>query len=87
MSTSILVTQTIRKWGNGLAIRINTKLAKAALLSAGVPVVVEARDGLLVVRLARSPRLTLAKTLEQFDPAIHGGEAMAATRRVGAERF
>jgi len=42
-----------------------------------------ADDGVLVKR-AGIPKLTLAQKLAAFDPARHGGEAMA-TRPVGSE--
>jgi antitoxin MazE len=35
---------------------------------------------------ARKPKLSLAQKLKAFDPAIHGGEALA-DGRVRAERF
>jgi antitoxin MazE len=38
----------------------------------------------VLVRAIGTPKLTLAQKLSAFDPALHGGEAMA-TRPVGKE--
>jgi antitoxin MazE len=77
---------TVQVWGNGLAVRITGKIARAARFCRGLPITVEVvKDGVLL-RPAGSPRLTLAQKLKQFDPAKHGGEAMV-TGRVGAEVF
>ena len=40
----------------------------------------------MFLRATGKPKLTLAQKLKAFDPAFHGGEAMA-TGRVGAEVF
>ena len=80
------VEQTVQEWGNGLAVRITAKVAKAARLSRGQPIKVEVVDGGVFLRVAGKPKLTLAQKLKAFDPAMHGGEAMA-TGRIGAEVF
>jgi antitoxin MazE len=50
-------------------------------------VTVEVVEGGILVRpAARKPKLSLFQKLKAFDPAIHGGEAMA-DGRVGAEIF
>jgi hypothetical protein len=41
------------------------------------PVEVSARDSSVLVKAIGDPRLTLAQKLAAFDPALHGGEAMA----------
>lgn len=77
---------TVQEWGNGLAVRITGKIAKAAHFCRGLPITVEVvKDGVLL-RPAGAPKLTLAQKLKQFDPAKHGGEAVV-TGRVGAEVF
>lgn len=87
MSTTVLKTeQTVKAWGNGLGIRITGQLAKAAHLASGVPVTVEFDGDALIVRPAGRQKLSLADRLKRFDPALHGGEVMAAGR-VGAEAF
>lgn len=87
MTATILKTeQTVKVWGNGLAIRITGPLAKAAHLANGVPVTIEVDGGILIVRPSGRPKLSLAEKLKLFDPAVHGGEVMAAGR-IGAEVF
>ena len=86
MVAAVSVVQTIEQWGNGLAVRITAPVAKAARFSRGLPIKVEVVEGGVFLRVAGKPRLTLAQKIKAFDPAIHGGEAMA-TRRVGAEVF
>lgn len=84
--TSLIVEQTVQEWGNGLAVRITSKVAKAAKIHRGQPIKVEVVDGGIFLRTAGKPRLTLAQKLKVFDPVLHGGEALA-TGRVGAEIF
>jgi antitoxin MazE len=87
MTTAVKVEQTVQEWGNGLGVRITAPVAKAAKFARGLPVTVEVVDeGILVRPLASKPKLTLAQKLKAFDPALHGGEAMA-DGRVGAEVF
>ena len=78
--------QTLQEWGNGLAVRLTAPIAKAACLQRGSPVAVEVVEGGVFIHAIGPPRMTLAQKLAQFDPAVHGGEAMASAR-VGAERF
>jgi len=86
MTIALAVDQTVQEWGNGLAVRITAKVAKAARLSRGQPIKVEVVDGGVFLRVTGKPKLTLAQKLKAFDPAMHGGEAMAAGR-IGAEVF
>ena len=86
MTIALAVDQTVQEWGNGLAVRITAKVAKAARLSRGQPIKVEVVDGGVFLRVTGKPKLTLAQKLKAFDPAMHGGEAMA-TGRIGAEVF
>lgn len=85
--SGVKVEQTVQEWGNGLGVRITANVAKAARFARGLPVTVEVVDeGILVRPAATKPKLTLAQKLKAFDPAIHGGEAMA-DGRIGAEVF
>jgi len=70
----------IQKWGNSLAVRIPSSIARRAGFRAGQPVRVSARDSSVLVSAAGEPYLTLAQRLSLFDPQQHGGEAMATTR-------
>lgn len=77
---------TIQQWGNSLAVRIPSAVAKTARFSVGQPVEVTVEDSSVVVTPIGEPKLTLAQKLALFDPATHGSEVMA-TGRVGAEVF
>lgn len=78
--------QTIQEWGNSLAVRLSARVAKEARLSSGTHVRVEVVPEGVLLRPVAVPRPTLAQKLKAFDPAIHGGEAMASGR-VGQETF
>ena len=85
-STTASAEQVVQQWGNGLAVRLTAKIAKAAHLAVGQPVKVEVvKDGVLL-RPAGKPRLSLAQKIKLFDPAKHGGEVMADAP-VGREVF
>lgn len=72
-------------WGNSLAVRIPSAVARQARISNGQSVTVEAIDGMVLVKpKGRLPQLTLAQKLKQFDPAAHGGELLA-DRPIGKE--
>ena len=79
-------TLTLQQWGNSLAVRIPAAVARSARFKVGQPVEVSAQDSNVLVKAIGEPRLTLAQKLAAFDPARHGGEAMAAGR-VGKEVF
>jgi antitoxin MazE len=76
---------TLQNWGNNLAVRIPSAVARAARLVSGQQVTIEAIDGNVIVRpQGRPPRLTLAQKLKAFDPELHGGELLA-DRAIGRE--
>jgi antitoxin MazE len=77
-------TLTVQRWGNSLAVRIPAAVAKSAHFRVGQPVEVYAQDSHVLVKPVGDPKLTLAQKLAIFDPAQHGGEAMA-TLPVGNE--
>ncbi len=79
-------TLTLQQWGNSLAVRIPAAVARSARFKVGQPVEVSAQDSIVLVTAIGEPRLSLAQKLAAFDPARHGGEAMA-TGRVGKEAF
>ena len=79
--------QTVRTWGNSLAIRITGAVAKAAHLADGVPVTLELRGSELIVKASGTkPKLSLAQKLARFDPSMYGGD-IATSGPVGAEVF
>ncbi len=77
MSATTSAEQVIQQWGNGLAVRLTAKIAKAAHLALGQPVKVEVVEGGVFLRPVGKPRLTLEQKLKLFDPKLHGGEVMA----------
>jgi antitoxin MazE len=77
---------TIQQWGNSLAVRIPSAVARSARFTVGQPVEVSVEDSVVTVKPVGEPKLTLAQKLALFNPAKHGGEVMA-TGRVGAEVF
>ena len=77
---------TIQQWGNSLAVRIPSAVARTARFAVGQPVEVTVEDSGVMVKPIGVPKLTLAQKLALFDSEKHGGEAMA-TNRVGAEVF
>src|SRR5882762_4956687 len=77
-------TLTVQQWGNSLAVRIPAAVARSVRFRVGQPVEVSAQDSNVLVKAIGDPRLTLAQRLAAFDPALHGGEAMAY-RPIGRE--
>ena len=77
---------TVQAWGNSLAVRIPSRVARAARPVVGQPVNIEVAEGAVIVYPTGRPKLTLEQKLKAFDPAVHGGKAMA-DHRVGAEVF
>jgi antitoxin MazE len=77
---------TIQQWGNSLAVRIPAPVARSAHFEVGQEVEVTTQEVGVTVKPVGPRKLTLEEKLAQFDPAKHGGEAMA-TGRVGAEVF
>jgi antitoxin MazE len=86
MANTLIGTQIIQEWGNGLGVRITAPVAKAARFAKGVSIQVEVVEGGVFLRVVGKTKLTLAQKLKQFDPDVHSGEAMVSGR-IGAERF
>lgn len=77
-------TLTIQQWGNSLAVRIPSAVARSARFKVGQPVEVSAQDSNVLVKAIGVPKLSLTQKLAAFNPAVHSGEAMA-TDLVGRE--
>jgi antitoxin MazE len=77
-------TLTIQRWGNSLAVRIPAAVARSAHFEVGQEVEVTTEEVGVSVKPVGPRKLTFAEKLAQFDPAKHGGEAMA-TGPVGVE--
>lgn len=75
---------TIQQWGNSLAVRIPSAIARSAHFVVGQPVEISMNQTGLFVKPIGAPKLTLAQKLAIFDPAKHSGEVMA-TDRIGVE--
>ncbi len=76
----------IKLWGNNLGVRIPAAVAREAHLHVDQRVRVSVEGGHVVITPITDSPLTLAQRLALFDPARHGGEAMASTP-IGAERW
>jgi antitoxin MazE len=74
----------IKRWGNSLGVRLPAAVARAAHLKADQRVRVSVEDGRVVIVPERAAAASLAERLARFDPARHGGEAIASAP-VGAE--
>jgi antitoxin MazE len=81
-----IVTMTVQKWGNSLAVRIPANIARSAHFHLGTQVELDVHDGTIVVKATGQRKLTLNERLASFDPDIHGGEAMP-TKPVGEEKL
>ena len=76
----------IKPWGNNLGVRLPAAIARAAKLTANQRVRITVEEGRVIIEPHGDNPLTLADRLALFDPAIHGGEAMA-TKPVGREAW
>lgn len=74
----------LQMWGNSLAVRIPSEVARSAKLEAGQSVEVSVQDfGVAIVPIG--PReMTLAERLAAYDVERYGGEVMAV-RPIGKE--
>ena len=76
----------IKQWGNNLGVRLPAAVARAAHLHADQRVRITVEYGRVVITPEAGVPATLEQRLARFDPARHGGEAMAAGP-LGAERW
>lgn len=83
MSEAVL---DIKRWGNNLGVRLPAAVARAAKLQADQRVRVTVEDGRVVIEPVKDSFMSLQERLARYDPALHGGEVMAAPR-LGAERW
>jgi antitoxin MazE len=75
----------VKQWGNSLALRLPSGIAKAAGLEEDTPVKITAADGQVVIEPVRR-RMTLSERLAKFDPKRHGGDLMDSAP-TGGELF
>ena len=71
------VTLDIKLWGNSLGVRLPAAVARAAGLTAHQTVRITVEEGRVIIAPHGDVAPTLADRLALFDPALHGGEAMA----------
>ena len=83
MSEAVL---DIKRWGNNLGVRLPAAVARAARLRADQRVRVTVEGGSVVISPYVDEENSLESRLARFDPARHGGEAMAGPP-LGAERW
>ena len=83
MSEAVL---DIKRWGNNLGVRLPAAVARAARLRADQRVRVTVEGGSVVISPYVDEENSLESRLARFDPARHGGEAMAVPP-LGAERW
>lgn len=76
----------LKQWGNNLGVRLPMVIARAAHLHVDQKVRVSVDGGQVVITPIGDASLTLEQRLALFDPARHGGEAMA-TEPLGAEKW
>ena len=79
-------TLDIKTWGNSLGVRLPASVARAAHLKADQRVRITVEEGRIIITPQGDRPLTLAERLARFDPAVHGGEAMAVAP-VGGEAW
>lgn len=77
----------IKQWGNNLGVRLPAAIAREAHVHVDQRVKLTASNGQIIITPVRDEPLTLEQRLKQFDPARHGGEAMAVNQRLGAEKW
>ena len=77
----------IKQWGNNLGVRLPAAVARAARLHVDQRVRVAVEGDQVVITPVDDSRLTLEQRLAAYDPARHGGERMATTHTLGAERW
>ena len=67
----------IKLWGNNLGVRLPASVARAARRKADQRVRITVEEGRVIITPHGDKPPTLAERLALFEPAVHGGEAMA----------
>jgi len=78
---------SIKQWGNHLGIRLPAAIASDAHLKLNQRVRISVENDHVVITPINDAPLTLEQRLASFDPERHGGEAMATSQTIGAERW
>ena len=77
----------IKQWGNSLGVRLPTAVAREARLHVDQRVRVSVEGDQVVITPVDDARFTLEQRVAAYDPKRHGGEQMATTQTLGAERW
>ncbi len=77
----------IKRWGNGLGVRLTAAVAREANLKVDQRVRVAVDGDQLIITPVHVTRLTLEQRLAAYDVKRHGGEQMQTTETLGAERW
>jgi len=77
----------IKQWGNNLGVRLPAAVAREARLHVDQRVRVAVEGDRVVITPVGDSGPTLEKRVAAYDPKRHGGELMATTRALGAERW
>ena len=77
----------IKQWGNSLGVRLPAAVAREANLRVDQRVRVSVEGDHVVITPVDGSPPTLEQRLAAYDPKRHGGEEMAATQTLGAERW
>lgn len=73
------VVLTLQRWGNSLAVRIPSSIAREAHFRTGTSVEMQLQaDGISVRAIDKTHLLSLEERLERFDPSQHGGEVFSS---------
>jgi len=81
------VTLDIKKWGNGLGVRLPAVIAREAHLKTNQSVNISVINKQVVITPISDEPLTLKQRLDNFDPVRHGGESMIVGEQLGAEKW
>jgi antitoxin MazE len=84
MSEAVL---DIKQWGNNLGVRLPAAVAREANLHVHQRVRITVESGQVVIKPFEDTCLTLEQRVAAYDAKRHGGEQMAATGAIGAEKW
>lgn len=84
MSEAVL---DIKQWGNSLGVRLPAAVAREAHLHVDQRVRVSVEGAHVIITPVDDAPLTLEQRLAAYDPKRHGGEQMATSQSLGAERW
>jgi len=77
----------IKQWGNNLGVRLPAAVAREANLHVDQRVRICVEGDRVVITPVDGSQLTLEQRVAAFDPKRHGGERMATTQTLRAERW